>query len=87
MCSSDLYIKPNVSDGEYLAYRNRYYTYLCNGLPAGPICNPGADAIEAALYPEKTNYLYFYHDKNGKIYMAKTLEEHNANQIKALQNS
>lgn len=83
----DRYIKPNVSDGEYLAYRNRYYTYLCSGLPAGPICNPGADAIEAALYPEKTNYLYFYHDKNGKIYMAKTLEEHNANQIKALQNS
>lgn len=83
----DRYIKPNVSDGEYLAYRNRYYTYLCSELPAGPICNPGADAIEAALYPKDTNYLYFYHDKNGKIYMAKTLEEHNANQVKALQNS
>ena len=83
----DRYIKPNVSDGEYQAYRERYYTFLCDALPAGPICNPGADAIEAALYPKDTSYLYFYHDKNGKIYMARTLEQHQANQVKALQNS
>lgn len=83
----DRYIKPNVSDGEYFAYRERYHTYICDGLPAGPICNPGADAIEAALYPEDTDYFYFYHDKNGKIYMAKTLAGHQANQLEALRGS
>lgn len=81
------YIKPNVSDGEYFAYREWYHTRICDGLPAGPICNPGADAIEAALYPDDTDYLYFYHDKNGKIYMAKTLAGHEANQLEALRGS
>lgn len=59
---------------------NSYYnTYKCTGLPEGPICNPGRDAIEAALYPEQTEYFYFATDKAGKYYYAKTLEEHNQN--------
>ena len=49
------------------------------GLPAGAICNPGAAAIEAALNPDSTQYYFFAHDNNKKIYMATTLEEHNAN--------
>ena len=36
-----------------------YNTYKIAGLPAGPIANPGAKALEAALYPEKSNYLFF----------------------------
>ncbi len=61
------------------AYILAYNTYECVGLPAGAICNPGADAIEAALEPDATQYYFFRHDKNGKIYMAETISQHNAN--------
>lgn len=61
------------------AYLPYYDTYECSGLPASAICNPGIDAIKAALYPDTTQYYFFRHDKNGKIYMAKTVEEHSAN--------
>jgi UPF0755 protein len=54
-------------------------------LPIGPICNPGADAIEAALYPKDTSYLYFRHNVNtGDVYYANTLSEHEANAKKAM---
>lgn len=62
-----------------------YNTYKYAGLPAGPICNPGKSAIEAALYPDesfvKEGYLYFClgDASTGETVFAKTLEEHNAN--------
>ena len=58
---------------------DKYNTYKCNGLPIGPICSPGADALKAALYPEKTNYNYFISDKEGNFIYAETLQQHNAN--------
>lgn len=61
------------------SYILAYSTYERAGLPAGAICNPGAAAIEAALNPDTTQYYFFAHDKNKKIYMSATLEEHNAN--------
>ncbi|MCH5191014.1 MAG: endolytic transglycosylase MltG [Oscillospiraceae bacterium] len=61
------------------AYIRAYNTYECAGLPVGAICNPGQAAIEAALYPDTTQYYFFSHDSNRKIYMASTIEEHNAN--------
>ncbi len=61
------------------AYILAYNTYECVGLPAGAICNPGADAIESALNPDATQYYFFRHDKNGKIYMAETISQHDAN--------
>ncbi|MBW7573309.1 endolytic transglycosylase MltG [Caproiciproducens faecalis] len=64
-------------------YKSKYDTYTIKGLPAGPICNPGADAIDAALNPASTNYYYFCHDKNGKAYYAKTNAQHEANLKKA----
>ncbi len=64
---------------ELSAYIKNYSTHESAGLPPGAICNPGAAAIEAALYPETTSYYFFRHDKNGKIYMAATIEEHTAN--------
>ncbi|MEE1011697.1 MAG: endolytic transglycosylase MltG [Acutalibacteraceae bacterium] len=73
------YIAPNVASSEASLYQNSYDTYTQPGLPPGPICNPGDDAIHAALFPEDTDYFYFRHDKYGKIYMARTQAEHDQN--------
>lgn len=62
---------------------NAYDTYECYGLPAGAICNPGMDAITAALYPDETEYYYFLSDKEGVFHYAKTLPEHEQNIIDA----
>ena len=69
------------STAKISSYIIKYNTYdpKCIGLPVSSICNPGPDAIEAALYPDTTNYYFFRHDKNGKIYMAEKPEEHAAN--------
>lgn len=64
-------------------YQSRYDTYTVEGLPPGPICNPGMDAIDAALNPATTSYYYFCHDANGKAYYARTASEHQANLKKA----
>ena len=56
-----------------------YNTYKYFGLPPGPINSPGEDAILAALYPEKNNYLYFVADGTGGHMFGKTLAEHNRN--------
>lgn len=58
-----------------------YNTYESAGLPPGAICNPGSAAIEAALYPETSNYYYFYANIDTKVtYFAETYEEHLANE-------
>lgn len=60
-----------------------YNTYKYNGLPIAPISNPGMDAIEAAIFPEFTDYNYFLTDpQTGKTIFSKTLEEHNQNIVK-----
>ena len=56
-----------------------YNTYAHRGLPPGPICNPGLAAMQAALHPAKTDYLYFVADAKGTTRFAATLAEHNAN--------
>jgi UPF0755 protein len=43
----------------HLAIESKYNTYLHDGLPVGPICNPGVASIEAALNPAKTDYLFY----------------------------
>jgi len=60
-----------------------YNTYVCEGLPVGPICNPGLAAIKAALYPEETQYYYYVARKNGYHFFAKTSNEHRQNITKA----
>ncbi|MDD6174437.1 MAG: endolytic transglycosylase MltG [Firmicutes bacterium] len=64
-------------------YAGTYDTYVCDGLPVGPICNPGLDAINAVLYPKTTKYYYFVADVNGKTYYASTLAQHEQNIAKA----
>lgn len=54
-----------------------YNTYRIKGLPIGPIANPGALSIEAALYPADTDYLFFVSKKDTTHYFSKTFEEHN----------
>ncbi len=78
------YVKPNVTPDKAAVYQNYYDTYISQGLPPGPICNPGDDAINAALFPDDTNYYYFRHDKYGQIYMARTQSEHDRNGIEVL---
>lgn len=57
-----------------------YNTYECTGLPSGPICNPGMDAIMAALQPESTAYYYFCSNiRTGEFYYAETLQAHEQN--------
>ena len=60
--------------------RDRYDTYVAEGLPPAPICCPSQEAIEAVLNDYSTGY-YFYAVNNvtGMVYFAKTLDEHEAN--------
>ncbi len=55
-----------------------YNTYRINGLPPGPICNPGRDAILATLNPAATDDLYFVADGTGGHTFSSTLAAHNA---------
>lgn len=55
---------------------NPYNTYKYRGLPPGPIGNPGLEAIKAAIYPSKTEYLYFLTTPTGEVIYGKTFNEH-----------
>ena len=54
-----------------------YNTYQIPGLPPGPICNPGRDALAAVLAPADSNYLYFVSKNDGSHQFSKNLREHN----------
>lgn len=75
-------VKPYIS-GDVNRYNSLYNMYKCKGLPAGPICNPGARTINAALDPADVSYRYFCHDSSAKYYYADTYEEHLENLKKA----
>lgn len=77
------YVKPYVDEFRYNELVELYNTYNCSGLPAGPITNVGMDAINAALYPEDTDYYYFITDSNGDYLYAKTWSGHLENCDKA----
>ncbi len=62
-----------------LALESAYNTYVHAGLPPGPIGNPGLVAIEAALHPEDSEYLFYLHDSEGAVHYAKTFAEHEKN--------
>jgi len=62
-----------------------YNTYKYRGLPPGPICNPGLDSIQAAIFPQANDYYYFLTDSEGAVHYAKTFEEHKVNREKYLE--
>lgn len=76
-------LKQVIDESKFEKYQSVFYaydTYACIGLPSGPVNNPGLKAIQAALYPDATDNLYFCHNiATGEIYYAITLDQHNYN--------
>lgn len=71
--------------GEEIKIDGPYNTYTRTGLPPGPIANPGITAIQAALDPIKSDYLYYLSTRDGsRIIFSKTAAEHAANRRKYL---
>jgi UPF0755 protein len=84
-CATIQYISM-YTDGKYLdkilekdtKVSHPYNTYENEGLPPGPISSPGLDSIEAALYPEDTDYLFFVAKGDGSHQFSRTYSEHQA---------
>jgi UPF0755 protein len=72
---------PRITAADYNDVISPYNTYLNNGLPPGPIANPGITAIRAAVYPAESSYYYFRAKCDGSGYhvFATTFEEQVAN--------
>lgn len=79
------YYAYNIDMGERDLTTEELYTYnpyntrgpeMFGKLPVGPIASPSKSSIEAVCAPNDTDYLYFVADKNGKVYLAKSLNEH-----------
>lgn len=72
---------PRITIDDYYSAASPYNTYLNDGLPPGPIANPGLSAIQAVVYPAQTNFYYMRADCRADGYhdFATTYEEHLAN--------
>jgi UPF0755 protein len=59
--------------------KSAYNTYQNPGLPPAPICNPGADSINAALNPTDSDYIFYITGNDGQMYYATTFAQHKQN--------
>ncbi|MBI4691871.1 MAG: endolytic transglycosylase MltG [Candidatus Terrybacteria bacterium] len=71
-----------LNDGMLLQVDVELDTYENKGLPPMPICNPGLDAVDAALNPVDSKYWYYLSDKNGVTHYAETFEKHKLNRVR-----
>ena len=62
---------------KHLTTSTPYNTYKIRGLPIGPIANPGSASLQAALYPDKTKYIYFVSRKDTTHQFSTNLKQHN----------
>ena len=76
-------LRPTYDD---LQVDSPYNTYKNRGLPPSPIGNPSISSIKAVLNPEQSEYLYFLSKPTGETVFSKTLDEHNENKAKYLNN-
>ena len=74
LCNEKPTIKISIDDTKI---ESPYNTYKHRGLPPGPISNPGLSAIKSAIYPKKSEYLYYLSRSDGQTVFSPTLEEHN----------
>ena len=72
LAESDLTTKQINTENPY----NTRTSSMNGKLPVGPICNPSAKAIAAAIHPTEHYYYYFVSDKNGQTYFSETYNEH-----------
>ena len=77
-------IKPVLQESDINGISSAYNTYKNEGLPPGPINNPGLDAIKAVLNPQQSDDYYFVTDSAGNYYYAKTFADHQKNVKKAM---
>ncbi len=75
------WVPPNI---EVKKSTSLFNTYARPGLPPRPICNPGLAAVQAALSPTDSDYIFYLHDNDGVIHYGVTLDEHNRNVQKYL---
>ncbi|MGO9137309.1 MAG: endolytic transglycosylase MltG [Syntrophales bacterium] len=73
----DLWSVTKIVKKKHLLKNTPYNTYVINGLPPGPIANPGVDSLQAALYPASVNYLYFVSNNDGSHNFSPSLAAHN----------
>ena len=77
--------KPRRLFNKDLEVDDPYNTYKYKGLPPGPINNPGLAALEAALNPVETEYLYFVSNGEGRHTFTHSADEHNQAKLKMKQ--
>ncbi len=71
---------PTTGESETKTFDTSLYdTYVISGLPAGPICCPGMNSINAAKNPASTNYYFFYSKSDGTTLFAETYSQHENN--------
>jgi UPF0755 protein len=68
--------KPRLTYDDYRNTHSPYNTYLVMGLPPGPICSPGLDAIKAALWPADSKALFFLAAEGGHHTFSETYRDH-----------